>query len=162
MLPFSLALQRTGGVDLAADGLMAVTSGADPRVILACIFIITAALGLFISNTATAVLMAPVALAVANDLGASPFPFAMIVALAASTAFMTPISSPVCTLVVGPGGYKFGDFVKVGTPLAFLVLIISVTMVPWLMPLYPDGTQYQTPQQDAPATQTAPEGVTNP
>jgi di/tricarboxylate transporter len=162
MLPFSLALQRTGGVDLAADGLMAVTSGADPRVILACIFIITAALGLFISNTATAVLMAPVALAVANDLGASPFPFAMIVALAASTAFMTPISSPVCTLVVGPGGYKFGDFVKVGTPLAFLVLIISVTMVPWLMPLHPDGTQYQTPQQDAPATQTAPEGVTNP
>ena len=78
---------------------------------------ITALLGLFISNTATAVLMAPVALAVAKDLGASPYPFAMIVALAASAAFMTPISSPVNTLVVGPGNYVFGDFVfKVGVP----------------------------------------------
>ena len=69
----------------------------------AVLFAITALLGLFISNTATAVLMAPVALAVAAELSASPYTFAMIVALAASTAFMTPISSPVNTLVVGPG-----------------------------------------------------------
>lgn len=137
MLPFSLALQRTGGVDLAADALMRVTAGADPRVILACLFAITALLGLFISNTATAVLMAPVAIAVAKDLGASPYPFAMIVALAASTAFMTPISSPVNTLVVAPGGYKFGDFVRIGTPLGLMVLAISVIMVPWLMPVFP-------------------------
>ena len=67
---------------------------------LATLFVITAALGLFISNTATAVLMAPVALAIAKELGTSPYPFAMIIALAASTAFMTPISSPVNTLVV--------------------------------------------------------------
>lgn len=137
MLPFSIALQRTGGVDLASNALMSVTSGAGSHVVLACLFLITAALGLFISNTATAVLMAPVALAVAADLGASPYPFAMIIALAASTAFMTPISSPVCTLVVAPGGYKFGDFVKVGVPLSVLVMIISVIMVPWLLPLYP-------------------------
>jgi di/tricarboxylate transporter len=112
MLPFSLALQRTGGVDLAADALLGLVGGAAPRLVLATLFVITAALGLFISNTATAVLMAPVALAIANDLGASPYPFAMIVALAASTAFMTPISSPVNTLVVGPGQYSFGDFVN--------------------------------------------------
>jgi di/tricarboxylate transporter len=104
--------------------------------VLATLFVITAALGLFISNTATAVLMAPVALAVAEDLGASPYPFAMIVALAASTAFMTPISSPVNTLVVGPGQYSFGDFVKVGVPLAVIVAIVSVLLVPIFLPLH--------------------------
>jgi di/tricarboxylate transporter len=99
-------------------------------------FIITALLGLFISNTATAVLMAPVALAVAKELHASPYPFAMIVALAASAAFMTPISSPVNTLVVGPGNYTFGDFVKVGVPFTLVVMVVSVILVPILLPLY--------------------------
>jgi di/tricarboxylate transporter len=80
--------------------------------------------------------MAPVALAVSKDLGASPYPFAMIVALAASTAFMTPISSPVNTLVVGPGQYSFGDFVKVGVPLAVIVAIVSVLLVPIFLPLH--------------------------
>jgi di/tricarboxylate transporter len=136
MLPFSLALQRTGGVDLAAEALMSVIGGAGTHVVLASIFLITATLGLFISNTATAVLMAPVALAIASDMNASPYPFAMIVALAASTAFMTPISSPVNTLVVGPGNYKFGDFVKVGVPFSLVVLIVSVLLVPLLLPLY--------------------------
>jgi di/tricarboxylate transporter len=100
------------------------------------LFVITAALGLFISNTATAVLMAPVALAIAKDLGASPYPFAMIVALAASTAFMTPISSPVNTLVVGPGQYSFGDFVKVGAPFSVVVAIVSVLLVPIFLPFH--------------------------
>lgn len=135
MLPFSVALQRTGGVDLAADMLRAVTSGAGPRVVLATLFAITAALGMFISNTATAVLMAPVALAVAKESGASPYPFAMIVALAASTAFMTPVSSPVNTLVVTPGNYSFGDFVKIGVPFSIIVLIVCVLLVPMLLPL---------------------------
>ena len=136
MLPFSLALQRTGGVDMAADGLMAVTGGAGTYVVLGSLFLITATLGLFISNTATAVLMAPVALAIAKDMHASPYPFAMIVALAASTAFMTPISSPVNTLVVGPGNYKFGDFVKIGVPLSLVVMVVCVFLVPLLLPLY--------------------------
>jgi di/tricarboxylate transporter len=135
MLPFSTALQRTGGVEMAADGLMSVVGGAGPRVVLACLFAITAALGMFISNTATAVLMAPIALALAKDFNASPYPFAMIVALAASTAFMTPVSSPVNTLVVGPGDYTFGDFVRVGTPFSLVVLVVSVLLVPWLLPL---------------------------
>lgn len=135
MLPFSLALQRTGGVELAANALTAVTGDASPRVVLGAIFLVTALLGLFISNTATAVLMAPVALAIAKDLGASPYPFAMIVALAASTAFMTPISSPVNTLVVGPGNYKFGDFVKVGVPFSVVVMLVCVLLVPILLPL---------------------------
>ena len=136
MLPFSLALQRTGGVDLAADAVLALTGNAAPRTVLAILFVITAVLGLFISNTATAVLMAPVALAVAKDLGASPYPFAMIVALAASAAFMTPISSPVNTLVVGPGNYTFGDFVKVGVPFTIVVMMVSLLLVPLLLPLH--------------------------
>ena len=134
MLPFSLALQRTGGVDLAANALIAVVGNATPRLILASVFVITALLGLFISNTATAVLMTPVALAIAKDVGASPYPFAMIVALAASAAFMTPISSPVNTLVVGPGNYGFGDFVRVGVPFTVVVLVVSVLLVPLLLP----------------------------
>jgi di/tricarboxylate transporter len=135
MLPFSLALQRTGGVEIGATALKALTSGAGTHAVLACLFAITALLGLFISNTATAVLMAPVAIALAKDLQASPYPFAMIVALAASTAFMTPVSSPVNTLVVGPGNYTFGDFVRVGTPFGLVVLVVSVVMVPLLLPL---------------------------
>lgn len=135
MLPFSLALQRTGGVDLAADAVTQIAGEASPHVILGLLFFITAALGLFISNTATAVLMAPVALAVAKDIGASPYPFAMIIAIAASAAFMTPVSSPVNTLVVGPGNYSFGDFVKIGVPFAFIVMAASLVLVPWLLPL---------------------------
>jgi di/tricarboxylate transporter len=136
MLPFSTALQRTGGVDLAADALMNATSGLGTYGVLAILFSLTAILGMFISNTATAVLMAPVALAMADDLHASPYPFAMIVALAASTAFMTPVSSPVNTLVVTPGNYSFSDFVKIGVPFSIAVMLICVFMVPWLLPLY--------------------------
>jgi di/tricarboxylate transporter len=134
MLPFSTALQRTGGVDLASEALMATIGGVGIRGILAALFLITAVLGMFISNTATAVLMAPVALSIADELGASPYPFAMIVALAASTAFMTPVSSPVNTLVVTPGNYTFGDFVRLGVPFSIIVLIVSVLMVPLVMP----------------------------
>jgi di/tricarboxylate transporter len=134
MLPFSIALERTGGVELAADGLRDLTAGSDIRFVLAALFVITALLGMFISNTATAILMAPVALAVAHELNVSPYPFAMIVALAASTAFMTPVSSPVNTLVVAPGRYSFGDFVRVGVPFSIVVLIVCVILVPWRLP----------------------------
>lgn len=135
MLPFSIALKRTGGVEMAADGLMALIGGAGHHAVLATLFAITALLGMFISNTATAVLMAPIAISVSAELDASPYPFAMIVALAASTAFMTPVSSPVNTLVVTPGNYSFGDFLRMGIPFSLLVLIASVLLVPLLLPL---------------------------
>jgi len=72
-----------------------------------------------------------VAISTATQLGLSPYPFAMIVALAASAAFMTPVSSPVNTLVLGPGQYRFADFVKVGVPFTVLVMLVAVLMVPW-------------------------------
>lgn len=134
MLPFSLALQRTGGVEIAAQALLGALDGASPRLVLAAIFAVTGLLGLFISNTATAVLMAPVALAVASALDASPYPFAMTVALAASAAFMTPVSSPVNTLVVGPGNYRFVDFLRIGVPFAVICMAASVALVPLLLP----------------------------
>lgn len=135
MLPFSLALQRTGGIEMAAQALLFSLEGAAPQVVLAMIFAATAILGLFISNTATAVLMAPVALAIAQEMGASPYPFAMTVALAASAAFMTPVSSPVNTLVVGPGNYRFTDFLRIGVPFTLVTLLVTVLLVPLLLPL---------------------------
>lgn len=137
MLPFSLALQKTGGIELAAEALRAMVGDSTPRAALALIFVTTTALGLFISNTATAVLMGPVALALASDLGVSPHPFAMTVALAASAAFLTPVSSPVNTLVVGPGGYGFWDFTRIGLPLVAIVLIVAIGLVPVIFPFHP-------------------------
>lgn len=135
MLPFALALEKTGGIALAVSALIGLFGDAGPQALLACLFLLTAIIGLFISNTATAVLMAPVAISTAEQIGASPYPFAMIIALAASAAFMTPISSPVNTLVIGPGNYRFADFVRIGVPFTLLVMLTSVLMVPLLFPL---------------------------
>ncbi|HBX3279758.1 TPA: SLC13 family permease [Klebsiella pneumoniae] len=134
MMPFALALQKTGGVDLVVKGLMDVAGGEGPYLMLGCLFMMCAAIGLFISNTATAVLMAPIALAAAKSMGVSPYPFAMVVAMAASAAFMTPVSSPVNTLVLGPGKYSFSDFVKIGVPFTILVMVVCVLLIPVLFP----------------------------
>jgi len=135
MLPFAQALEVTGGIDLAADALLSAFGDAGPRVLLMALFATTAVIGLFVSNTATAVLMAPIAITTAEHLGVSPYPFAMIVILAASSAFMTPVSSPVNTLVVEPGRYRFGDFVRMGVPFTAIVVVVSVFLVPILLPL---------------------------
>lgn len=134
MMPFAIALQQTGGIALAVDALMKIAGGLGPHVMLLCLFILCASIGLFISNTATAVLMAPIAIAAARHMDVSPLPFAMIVGIAASAAFMTPVSSPVNTLVLGPGGYKFSDFIKIGVPFTVIVMIISILIVPILFP----------------------------
>ncbi|MGM3175295.1 SLC13 family permease [Dickeya lacustris] len=134
MMPFALALQQTGGVALVVEGLMDIAGNAGPKMMLVCLFVLCALIGLFISNTATAVLMAPIALAAAERMQVSPYPFAIIIAIAASAAFMTPVSSPVNTLVLAPGGYRFSDFVRVGVPFTLLVMGVSVVMVPWLYP----------------------------
>ncbi|HCL5315520.1 TPA: SLC13 family permease [Salmonella enterica] len=134
MMPFALALQKTGGVSLVVKGLMDIGGGYGPYMMLGCLFVLCAAIGLFISNTATAVLMAPIALAAAKSMGVSPYPFAMAVAMAASAAFMTPVSSPVNTLVLGPGSYSFSDFVKLGVPFTLIVMAVCIVMIPILFP----------------------------
>ena len=101
---------------------------------LNAIFFLTAALGLFLSNTASAVLVAPIAIIAADALGVSPYPFAVAVLIAASAAFVTPVSTPVVTLVVEPGRYGFMYFVKVGIPLLLLTYAVTLLVAPLVFP----------------------------
>ncbi|WP_223846160.1 SLC13 family permease [Wenzhouxiangella sp. AB-CW3] len=137
IMPMATALDNTGGLELAADWLFGLSESHGALVILAALFIITSAFSQVISNTATTVLIAPVALQAAMAMELSPYPFMMTVAIAASTAFATPVASPVNTLVLNPGGYRFGDFARAGIPLQCLILIATLIVVPWLFPLKP-------------------------
>lgn len=135
MMPFSTALQKTGGIDIIVSMLTDIMQGLGVHFVLIVLFIFTAIISAFISNTATAILVMPIAIAIAHQLNYSPAPFAMIVAISASAAFITPVSSPVNTMVLAPGGYSFMDFVKVGLPFTILVMLLSVFLVPMLFPL---------------------------
>jgi di/tricarboxylate transporter len=137
MLPLADALEKTGGTGLIVDTLMATVGDAGPNVMMTVIFFLTAALGLFLSNTASAVLVAPIAIYAAEALGVSPYPFAIAVLIAASAAFVTPVSTPVVTLVVDPGRYAFTDFVKVGVPLLLLTYVVTMLVAPLFFPFNP-------------------------
>ena len=128
ILPLATALQNTGATHLISLHLVDFVGGLGPYAMLAVVFVVTASIGLFISNTATAVLIAPIAVDTAVSIGASPYAFAMTVAIACSAAYVTPVSSPVNTLVVEPGGYSFMDFVKVGIPLLLLTMVATVAL----------------------------------
>jgi di/tricarboxylate transporter len=133
ILPMATALQKTGGMDVMV-GQLAAVGAYGPVAMLAALFLLTGVLSQVISNTATAVLVAPMALGAAADLGVSPYPLLMVVAVAASTAFATPIASPVNMLVLGPGAYRFGDYFRVGVLLQLLVFGLSMLLVPLLFP----------------------------
>jgi len=135
MLPMATVLEKTGGVELIADGLADSLGDMGPLALMAGLFVITSVFSQVISNTATTVLLAPIAVSAALEVGVSPHPYLMTVALAASTAFATPMASPVNTLVMGPGEYKFNDFVKVGVPLQILAMVVTLLSVPLLFPL---------------------------
>jgi len=133
ILPMSTALQKTGGVDVVIRILQPLFS-AGPIPLLTGIFIMTALLGLFISNTATAVLVAPVAISAALELGVSPAPVMMTVAIAASTSFGTPVATPANLLIIGPGQYTATDFMRLGILVQAMVLIATLIIVPLLFP----------------------------
>ena len=101
---------------------------------MSVLFFLSAVLGLFLSNTATAILMVPIAIGAAQAMGIEPYAFAMTVAIAASAAFATPVSTPVVTLVVEPGQYRFLDFVKVGLPLVLITWGVTLLLTPMLFP----------------------------
>jgi len=134
MLPMATALDRTGATAALVSFAERHLAGLPPHLVLAALAALTSTLGLVVSNTATAVLVVPVALRLAGALGIAPEPLVVGVAFAASTAFSTPVASPVNTLVVAPGGYRFADFVKVGLPLQLLLLAGTVLLVPLLFP----------------------------
>jgi di/tricarboxylate transporter len=135
MLPMATVLENTGGVELIVNTLTESLGEFGPIALMAGLFVITSIFSQFISNTATTVLVAPIAVGAAMEAGVSLYPFLMTVALAASTAFSTPVASPVNTLVLGPGGYRFNDFIKVGLPLQVLAMVVTLLVVPLLFPL---------------------------
>lgn len=135
MIPMGRALEVTGGAALVAEGLVNTLGTLSPIALLAGVFLLTTAFSQVINNTATAVLLAPIVLQAASDLGVSPHPLLMIVAISASTAFLTPIGTTTNILVFSPGGYRFLDYMKVGFPLMLLFLACSLLLVPVIWPL---------------------------
>jgi di/tricarboxylate transporter len=134
MLPMATALAKTGGAALIATVLVDSMGAFGPLALLAGIFLLTSVLSQFISNTATAVLVMPIALQAGVGLKIAPEPLLMTAAIAASTAFATPVASPVNTLVLAPGGYRFADYARVGVPLQVLALLVCIAVVPLLFP----------------------------
>lgn len=134
-LPLATALSKTGATAMAAHGMVALLGSLGPLAMLAVVFLVTAVVGLFISNSATAVLIAPVAIDAARTLHVSPHAFAITVSLGCCAAFVTPVSSAVNMLVMEPGGYTFGDFVKVGLPLLLLTMLVTVALAAAIYPL---------------------------
>lgn len=134
MIPMGIALQKTGTAQIIANGLVNYLGTIHPVLLLAGIFLLTTTFSQVINNSATAVLMAPIAIIAATTLGISPAPFMIVVAISASTAFLTPIGTTTNAMVMTAGGYKFMDYVKVGAPLLFLILILSLIMVPIFWP----------------------------
>ena len=133
-LPLGLAMENSGAARLLADMIIGSVGPFGPWMVLGAVFLITFALTEVMSHAAAAVLVAPIAFNTALDLGVSPKPFFMAVAIAASSCFMTPISHQSNALVMGPGGYHFFDYTKVGTPLNLLVWIIATLLIPFLFP----------------------------
>jgi di/tricarboxylate transporter len=134
MLPMSIALEKVGLVSLAAAQLTAWLGAGGPGAVLGILFLVTSLFTQVLSNTATTVLIAPIALQAAVNLGVQPYAFMMAVAVGASMAFASPVASPVNTLVMGAGSYRFGDYIKVGAPLIVLMLGIAVFVLPILFP----------------------------
>lgn len=130
MIPLSAAFLQTGAAEVVADGVLSVVGTADPHLALLAICVVTVVLGQFISNVATVLVVAPVATAIAANLAVSPLPFLMALTVAGAASFFTPIATPANLMVMGPGGYRFGDYWRLGLPLALLFLAAAVLYVP--------------------------------
>jgi len=135
MIPLGVALEQSGGTELIAEGLVAIASGTPPWVILTLLIIVTMTLSDVLNNTATAVIAAPVAVDIAASLNVSADPFLMAVAVAASCAFLTPIGHKNNTLILGPGGYAFGDYWRMGLPLEILVIAVAIPAILIVWPM---------------------------
>ncbi len=138
MMPVSTAMDKTGAGKLIAQYAVAAMGGSpSPMIVTIVLFIISCGLTQFMSNTASAALLCPIGLAIAKQLGASPQAVLMAIAVAASCAFATPVGTPPNTLVLGPGGYKFMDYVKAGTGLVIVSFIVAIIIIPMVWPFFP-------------------------
>jgi di/tricarboxylate transporter len=134
MLPLGIAMQQTGAARFIAETVVDLVGGFGPLAIMAGLFILAALASQVMPNPAVAVLLAPIALSTAADLGISPYPLMMAVAVSASAAFLSPVGHSANILIMGPGGYRFSDFVKVGAPLTLVVLIVVLLVMPVFWP----------------------------
>ncbi|MBE9524738.1 MAG: anion permease, partial [Chloroflexi bacterium] len=135
MLPLGIAMSQTGASQLLASGMVEMIGGFGPMAVVAGFFILAALASQFIPNPAVAVLLAPIALNTASDLGISPYTLMMTVAVSASAAFLSPVGHSANVLVMGPGGYRFSDYVKVGLPLTLVVLAVVMIILPIIWPI---------------------------
>jgi len=135
MIPIGAALESTGGTSLIVDGILNVSSDFSPVIVLTLLVVVTMTLSDVMNNTATAVIAAPIAVEIAARLGVNPDPFLMGVAVAASCAFLTPIGHKNNTLIMGPGGYRFGDYWRMGLPLEIIIVAVSVPMILLVWPM---------------------------
>ena len=138
MMPVSSAMDKTGAGKLVAEFCVGLMGGSpSPMVVTAVLFILSCGLTQFMSNTASAALLCPIGIAISKQLGADPKAVLMAIAVAASCAFATPVGTPPNTLVLGPGGYKFMDYVKAGTGLVIVAFIVSLVIIPIVWPFFP-------------------------
>lgn len=134
MIPVSVAVTQSGAAEQIADALLGVVGDAGPRALLLGLFVITAVFGQLISNTATALIVIPIAISAATDLGLSVRPVMMSVTVAAAAAFLTPVATPANLMIYEPAGYRFGDYWKFGLPMLLLFLVAAVWLVPVFWP----------------------------
>ncbi len=138
MMPVSSAMDKTGAGKLIAEWTVSLMGGSpSPLVVTAILFILSCGLTQFMSNTASAALLCPIGIAISKQLGADPKAVLMAIAVAASCAFATPVGTPPNTLVLGPGGYKFMDYVKAGTGLVLVCFVVSLVVIPVVWPFFP-------------------------
>ncbi len=135
MIPLGAALETSGGTELIAGWLLELTAGMAPWAILTILMIVTMTLSDVLNNTATTIVAAPIAIQMAAALGVNPDPFLMAVAVAASCAFLTPIGHKNNTLILGPGGYSFGDYWRMGLPLEIIIVVVSIPAILYFWPL---------------------------
>ncbi|MEM9754484.1 MAG: SLC13 family permease [Pseudomonadota bacterium] len=135
MIPLGVALETSGGTEILAAALLGAADGLPAWVVLALLMAVTMTLSDVLNNTATTIVAAPVGIEIAMRLGVSPDPFLMAVAVAASAAFLTPIGHKNNTLILGPGGYGFGDYWRMGLPLEILILVVTIPVILIVWPL---------------------------
>ena len=134
MIPLGIAMQKTGAASFVATWMVGWLGVYGPTVVMGGLYILTSLASQVMPNAAVAVILAPIALNTASDLGISPYPLAMTVAVAASAAFLSPVGHPANLLVMGPGGYRFSDYIKVGLPLTLVVLVVVILVMPIFWP----------------------------
>jgi di/tricarboxylate transporter len=134
MLPLGIAMERSGAASYLAEVVVSLVGDFGPIAVVAGLFVLASLASQVMPNPAVAVLLAPVALSTASDLGISPYPLMMAVAVSASAAFLSPVGHPANVLIMGPGGYKFSDYLKVGLPLTIAVLVAVLLVLPIVWP----------------------------